>query len=140
MSRLAQIILTAWAGSLWTVCGLVVPLLFVTLDRQLAGDVATHLFYVETWLAAFLGALYIVIQFKLSATNKRFVLLLAAAAGSAPIIFYVVLRPMMATARAAGDTSKFASLHSASSALFLIACVATLILVWRSEIVTHPAK
>ena len=55
MNKLADalytVALTLWVGSLWTVGGLVAPLLFAQLaDRNLAGNIAGILFTGQTWL------------------------------------------------------------------------------------------
>ena len=53
MTRLSAVLLTLWAGSLWTVCAIAAPVAFAVLDdRQAAGRVAATLFEIETWLGA----------------------------------------------------------------------------------------
>ena len=48
MSRLAAIVLTLWAGSLWTICAIAAPAAFAVLDRAGAGHLAGTLFLIET--------------------------------------------------------------------------------------------
>lgn len=132
-----KVILTAWAGSLWTICGLVVPLLFVTLDdRRLAGNIATTFFYAETWLGAILGVVFLILQRRNSALDSK-TGWLAGMTLAAPLLFYVLLRPMMNAARATGDMTRFGLLHSAASVLFLIACVGALLLVIREPLTSR---
>jgi len=133
MPRLNQLVLTLWAGSLWTICGVVVPGLFWLLpnDHKLAGNIAAQFFYAETFLGLALGVIYLAVGHR---SLNRTSVIAALLAIAMPLFFFVALRPMMATARAAGDTARFGQLHSASSLLFVVACVAAGVLVWRSSV------
>src|SRR5688572_20316933 len=63
-------LVTLWAGSLWTVCGIVAPQLFATLpERKLAGQMAARLFQIETWL----GVVIAILLIALFAARKVFV-------------------------------------------------------------------
>lgn len=128
--QLAALVLSVWAGGLWTVCGVVVPALFWWLpDTQLAGNMAARLFYAEVALGTLFGLMYWALRrSRLQQTDRR---LLIAAIG-APLVFFVVLRPMMSAARAAGDMARFGQLHGGASLLFLVACVSVGVLVWRA--------
>lgn len=135
--RLAQLILVLWAGSLWTLCGFVVPGLFYLLaNRTLAGNTAAQFFYAETFLGLLLGLIYLSLR---RGSLDRINTVAAIVTMAMPAAFFVVLRPIMATARAAGDTARFGQLHGVAGGLFLIACVAVAVLVWRSA-VTHRAE
>jgi len=131
MPRFNQFILTLWAGSLWTVCGLVVPGLFWLFphDHKLAGNIAAQFFYAETFLGLLLGAIYLAVGRRhLDCVN----VIAAAFAIAMPLLFFVALRPMMVSAREVGDTARFGQLHGVSSLLFVIACVAVGVLIWRA--------
>ena len=130
--RLAALILAAWAGGLWTVCGMVVPGLFWLMgDPKLAGNVAAKFFYAEVALGTLFGLMYFALKrLRMSSSDKRWWL----AGIAAPLVFYGVLRPLMNAAREAGNMARFGQLHGAASLLFLIACVATGVLVWRGSI------
>lgn len=131
MSRFAAVVLTLWAGSLWTVCGIAAPVAFAVLeDRQAAGRVAAALFKIETWL----GALCALALFAAAFTHKPLALRLSpswliAATAAAPLISDLVLSPMMSAARAANDMGRFGLLHGISAALFLAAAFGALALV-----------
>jgi hypothetical protein len=133
MSRIASLVMTFWAGSLWTVCGLVAPTLFATLDdRQLAGQLAAMFFRAETYI----GVIAALVLVGLSITGKLslaggLVKTLIAVTVAAPLISQVVLGPFMERARAAGDMARFGALHGAAALLFVIACLSALLLVWR---------
>lgn len=127
--RLAALVLSAWAGGLWTVCGVVVPGLFWLLpDARQAGSVAGQFFYAEVALGTLFGVMYWLLRRKyLGQVERR---LLVAAIG-APLVFFVVLRPLMNAARAIGNMARFGQLHGVASLLFLVACVTVGLLVWR---------
>ena len=129
--RLARLVLTGWAGGLWTVCGLVVPALFYLLaEKAQAGQVAAVLFNLQALLGALLGVVYWLLQRqRLDRFAQRCVL----AAVLSPLVFYVILRPWMNALRAAGDMARFGQLHSAAGLMFLVACVALALLVWRAD-------
>jgi hypothetical protein len=135
MQRVLSLVLTAWAGSLWTICGIVAPSLFSVLpDRQLAGRTAGYFFSVATWLGlAFSVVALVLLARGAIATVKRvdYTIVIVTAAG--PLASELILRPIMDAARAAGDMAKFGMLHGVSALFFGIACVGALALVWRSS-------
>ncbi len=133
MHRILNIVLAAWAGSLWTICGIVAPALFAQIpERHLAGQVAGHFFAVEAWLGLALGAIALILLARHAvAWVKRFDYGLMIVTMLAPVISEIALRPLMAAARAEGDMGRFGLLHAASGLLFLLACSGALVLVWR---------
>ena len=132
MIRLATILLTVWAGSLWTVCVLVAPTLFAVLeDRQLAGALAGRFFAIVAWLGLALGIVLIVMtRTRPWSQHRRLPQWIAITAG-APVVSEVLLGAMMKNARELGDMQRFAVLHGLAAVLFLVACVGALVLVWR---------
>lgn len=132
MLRIAAVLLALWAGSLVTLCALVAPLLFASLDdRHLAGQTAARLFQVEAWLGLGFATALILLRRLTGAGGRALPLWLIVATAAAPLAVQLVLRPMMAAARLAGETGRFAALHGCAAALFLAACVGALVLVWR---------
>jgi hypothetical protein len=126
-------LVTLWAGSLWTVCGIVAPQLFATLpERKLAGQMAARLFHIETWLGVVVAVLLVAIfaARKVFATSKTILWLILLTA-AAPLASELILGPMMNAAREANDMARFGMLHGVSAVLFLIACLSALALVWR---------
>jgi len=126
-------LVTLWAGSLWTVCGIVAPQLFSTLpERKLAGQMAARLFHIETWLGVTIAIVLIAIfaARKAFATSKTILWLILLTA-AAPLASELILGPMMSAAREANDMARFGMLHGVSAVLFLIACVSGLALVWN---------
>ena len=130
---ISSVLVTLWAGSLWTVCGIAAPAAFAVLpERHLAGLVAARLFHIETWLGVVAGVLLLVVLAaqKALARNKAIVWIIALTAAG-PLISELVLSPMMNQARAADDMARFGQLHGISAVLFLIACLSALALVWK---------
>ena len=132
MSRFAAVILTLWAGSLWTICAIAAPAAFAVLERSAAGRLAGTLFQIATWLGAACALLLFATAFlhKPLASRLSPSWLVAATAG-APLLSELVLSPMMATARAANDMSRFGMLHGLAAVLFVAAALGALLLVLR---------
>jgi hypothetical protein len=132
MQRALNLVLAAWAGSLWTVCGIVAPSLFAVLpDRHLAGQVAGYFFRLEAWLGVALGSIVLFLLARRAAPSTRFDYGLLSATMLAPVASELGLRPWMEAARAAEDMHRFGMLHGVSALLFIVACIAALLLVWR---------
>ncbi len=55
------VLLAVWAGSLWTVAW-VAPVLFATLERVTAGNIAGQLFALVAWIGMVCGALLIALR------------------------------------------------------------------------------
>ena len=133
MRRLLLVIIAAWAGGLWTICGIVAPLLFRVLqDRSLAGSIAGHMFTAATWLALVLGALTFLVQMRVQGKTGHLNRALALVGMLAPALSEFGLRPLMESARATGNMGQFGMLHGLSALLFGVACLATALLLWRT--------
>ena len=138
MSRVAAVVLTLWAGSLWTICAIAAPAAFAVLDRSDAGRVAAALFRIETWI----GFACAMMLFAAALVHKPLAARLGppwllAATAAAPLLSDLVLSPMMAAARAANDMSRFGLLHGVSAVLFIAAALGALLLVLRFN---RPAR
>lgn len=132
MSRFAAVVLTLWAGSLWTICAIAAPAAFAVLERPAAGRLAGTLFQIETWL----GAACALILFAAAFAHKPLATRLGppwliAATAAAPLLSELVLSPMMAAARAANDMGRFGMLHGLAAVLFVAAALGALALVLR---------
>jgi hypothetical protein len=132
VSRLAAVVLTLWAGSLWTICGIAAPVAFAVLDKPAAGRLAGALFQVATWLGAVCALLLFATAFAHKPLATRLTpSWLVAATAAAPLLSELVLSPMMAAARAANDMSRFGMLHGLAAVLFVAAALGALLLVLR---------
>jgi hypothetical protein len=134
LPRVAYILLTLWAGGLWTICVVAAPSAFAVLERRAAGELAGRLFEIAAWSGALIGLLLFVLLRAangLSSSSTRSVRLLIATAALAPMLSELVLGPLMHAARVQGDMRAFGVLHAVGGALFLVACVCTLLLTWK---------
>lgn len=132
MAHALAIVITFWAGSLWTICGVVAPSLFAVLgDRHQAGEVAARLFQAEAYIgliaAVMLLALGLLKPTRVSSKRAR---ILIVATALLPLISQVGVGPLMERARVAGDMARFGMLHGVAGGLFLLACIGALLLVW----------
>lgn len=135
MKRVKLLMATIWAGSLWTVGYLVVPILFGTLeDKVLAGTIAGNLFQSEAYLSLVCGLLLLLLC-RLTADDifskeyKR-VLLLIVGMLACTLVGYFALHPYMAALRitmheAVGPAlivarTRFGLLHGFSSVVYLL--------------------
>jgi len=132
-TRLLLVVLALWTGSLWTICLIVAPSLFVMLgDRHTAGELAAHFFRLESWLGLGLGGAALALLARgpeLTRNAANYGLTTVTVAG--PVSSEVVLRPFMDTAQTTGNTKIFGLLHGGAAFLFLFACLTSLILLWR---------
>jgi hypothetical protein len=141
--RVRVLIVTLWAGSLWTVGYLVAPILFATLsDRALAGTIAGSVFHVEAWLSVFCAAVLIVLWI-LAENNggpvrKRFLWLVIGML-ACTLVGYFGLHPFMAALREtasadgmdAAASTRFGILHGISSVFYLIQSLLAVVLVMK---------
>jgi hypothetical protein len=141
--RVRMLIVTLWAGSLWTVGYLVAPVLFSTLaDRALAGTIAGSVFHAEAWLSVFCAVTLVVLGMLTGndsgLARKRFLWLVSGML-VCTFVGYFGLHPFMAalreTAGAEGmdavASTRFGILHGVSSAFYLIQSVLAAALVTK---------
>jgi hypothetical protein len=127
----SALLVTTWAGSLWTVCLIAAPAAFATLpERRLAGLVVARLFHVETWLGVVAAAMLIGVLAARKHLSKTMLSIISLTA-ALPLISQLVVVPLMNQARAANDMAQFGRLHGVSAVLFFTACVSALALVWK---------
>jgi hypothetical protein len=129
--RIAGFALSWWAGSLLTVCAVAAPTAFAVLDRQSAGRVAARLFFSATIIGICVVATVLVAKRIGKFDMSRAVTVAIASAVLAPLISEILLGPLMQSARAAGDMTRFGALHGVSAVLFGIACICSAIAAWR---------
>ena len=126
-----RLLLTFWAGSLWTVGYVVAPTLFAVLDdRQLAGLLAGRLFEIVAYLGLFCGVLLLIGQVARSGWKGwRVYVVLSMLVLTA--IGQFVLQPRMAALKSEGIAAadRFAMLHGVSSTVFLVVSLLALALV-----------
>ncbi|MDB6082256.1 MAG: conserved rane protein of unknown function [Gammaproteobacteria bacterium] len=127
--KLQRVLLVLWAGSLWSLAIWVAPTLFsAQSDRHVAGLLAARLFTVETYLGVAVAVLAMLLP-----GRAKFVWGYLAVALLA--INQGVLKPVMATAHARGAVAglTFGAWHGVSAVIYMLACLAVLVLIWKEE-------
>jgi hypothetical protein len=123
VSKARLLLVTLWAGSLWTAGYLVAPTLFATLhDRVLAGVIAGSVFRSEAWLSMALGVILLgmlALSKDVTAQRRKLLGIVVGAMLACVLVNYFGLGPVMAQAKLAGDGSKFGMLHGISMVIYL---------------------
>jgi hypothetical protein len=121
--RVFRVLLVLWCGSLWSVNWVTWTLFHAQSDRQLAGMLAGKLFTIETSVGLAVAALALCLPGR---ARYRWVYLAAALLA----INQWALRPLMGLARSRGTMAglTFGAWHGVSMVLYLIACVALIVL------------
>ena len=120
--------LVLWAGSLWSVLWVTATVFKFEPDRHVAGLIAGRLFSIETYLALGFAALALLLP-----GRSRYYWAYFAAAVLAMNEW--ILRRVMSLAQAHGTAAGlgFGAWHGVSAVLYLLACVAALVLVWKED-------
>jgi len=124
-----RVLVVLWAGSLWAAALWVAPTLFFAQpDRQLAGQLAGRIFMIEAYLAVASAVLGLLLP-------GRMKMMPAYLAAALLAINEWGLRPLMAQARLHGSSLSlsFGAWHGVSFALYVAACLAVLVLVWKND-------
>ena len=144
-SHLRILLVTLWAGSLWTVGYLAAPVLFASLpDRSLAGSIAGMLFRAQAWLSLVCGLLLLLLLWlDKSWSSKRTSVILVISMLACVSIGYFALQPFMAEIRVAAANnggimdeamrSRFGMLHGVASVIYLLQSVLALVLVTKTR-------
>jgi hypothetical protein len=124
-----RVLFVLWAGSLWSLAAWVAPTLFYAQsDRHLAGVLAARLFSIETYVSLGVTALALLLP-----GRTRFVWAYLAAALLS--VNEWILKGIMAQAHVRGTVASlsFVAWHAVSAALYVLACIAVLRLVWKED-------
>jgi Domain of unknown function (DUF4149) len=130
LRRLLRLLLVFTLGSMWSLAAWVAPTLFLAQpNRALAGLLAGRLFRLENYLCIGVALLALVLPGRL-----RFRWLYVAAALLAANEW--LLRPRLDAARLHGAAAGFgfAAWHGLSSLLYVLACLAGVLLVWNDDL------
>ena len=127
--NLFRVLLVLWAGSLWSLAAWVAPTLFYAQgDRHLAGVLAARLFSIETYLGIAVAAMALLLP-----GRARMGGLYAAAALLA--VNEWLLKRFMESAHTHGAAAglSFGAWHGVSALLYIVACLAVLLVVWKEN-------
>ena len=125
-----RVLTVLWAGSLWSLAAWVAPTLFnAQSDRHLAGLLAARLFDIETYVG--LGVALLAVLLPGRGYFKWGYVAAGLLAGN-----QWVLKPVMAAARTRGTVAglSFGAWHGVSAAIYLLACLAMVVLIWKNSV------
>jgi Domain of unknown function (DUF4149) len=124
-----RVLSVLWAGSLWSVGLWVTPIVFaVESDHRLAGVLAGRIFSIETYVGIAVAVFALLLP-----DRTKFVW------GYLAAVLLAVnewgLRPVMVVAREHGSAMglTFGAWHGVSAVIYLAACAALLVLVWKHD-------
>jgi len=128
IARAFRVLITLWAGSLWSLLWVAAALFHFQSDKHLAGVIAGRLFSIESYLGLAVAALALVLP-----GRGRFRLGFLAVA--LLTVNEWLVTPAMQLARAHGGLAglSFGAWHGVSAGLYVIACLAVLVLVWKED-------
>ena len=122
-------LLVLWAGSLWSVGLWVTPILFsAQSDRHLAGVLAGRIFSIETYVGIAVAVFALLLPGRTKYVSGYLAAVLLA-------VNEWGLRPLMVVAREHGSAMglTFGAWHGVSAVIYLAACIALLVLVWKQD-------
>jgi hypothetical protein len=128
LARPFRVLITLWAGSLWSLLWVAAVLFRFLSDRHSAGLIAARLFSIETYLGLAVAALALMLP-----GRGRF------RAGFLAVALLVVnewiLKRVMNQAQAHGSALGlgFGAWHGISAALYVLACVCVLVMIYKGE-------
>lgn len=128
--RLMRVLGVLWAGSLWAMALWIAPLLFRWApDRHAAGVIAAGLFRAQTLVSVVVAALA---WWRLGFKRSRGVQLATALL----VINDLFIRYLMDYVKVKGEFLRmgFGGWHGVSAAMYLIACLAALSVVWNDDL------
>jgi hypothetical protein len=128
LARVFRLLTVLWAGSLWSLAWVTQTLFGAQNDRHLAGLLASRLFSIETYLG--LGVALIALTLP---ARRKFLWGYVAAALLAGNEW--ALKPVMSVAREHGSAAglSFLAWHGVSMLLYVGACLALLLTVWKDD-------
>jgi Domain of unknown function (DUF4149) len=128
LARPCRVLMTLWAGSLWSLLWVAAALFRDVGDRHTAGLIAARLFSVETYLGLAVAAAALLLP-----NRGRFHFGFLAVALLA--VNEWVLKRVMSAAQAHGSALGlgFGAWHGVSALLYVAACLAVLVLVWKED-------
>ncbi len=128
LARALRVLITLWAGSLWSLLWVAASVFHFLSDRHTAGLIAARLFSIETYLG--LGSACVAL---LLPVRARFLLGFVAVALLATNEW--ILKAAMTLAQTHGRTAglSFGAWHGVSAGLYVLACLCVLGLIYQDE-------
>jgi hypothetical protein len=128
LARLFRVLMTLWAGSLWSLLWVAADLFQFFSDRHTAGLIAARLFSIETYLGLAVGALALLLP-----GRGRFRLGFFAVALLA--VNEWILKRVMSLAQAHGSAwgLGFGAWHGVSAGIYVLACLCVIVMIYKDE-------
>ena len=123
-----RVLITLWAGSLWSLLWVAAALFRFISDRHTAGLIAARLFSVETYLGLAVAALAL-----MQPARRRF---LPGFVAVALLAFNEwILKAVMARALTHGGAAglTFGAWHGISAGLYVLACLCVVVMIYKDE-------
>ena len=129
LARSLRVLITLWAGSLWSMLWVAAVLFRFVSDRHTAGLIAARLFSIETYLGLGVAALALMLP-----GRRRF---LPGFVAVALLAFNEwILKAVMTQALAQGGSifgMGFGAWHGVSAGIYVLACLCTLVMIYQDE-------
>ena len=128
LARAFRVLITLWAGSLWSLLWVATVLFRFLSDRHTAGLIAARLFSIETYLGLAAAALAVMLP-----GHGRF------RAGYLAVALLAVnewlLKRAMSLAQTQGSALGlgFGAWHGVSAGLYVLACLCVVVLIYQDE-------
>ena len=128
LARAFRVLITLWAGSLWSLLWVATVLFRFLSDRHTAGLIAARLFSIETYLGLAVAALAVMLP-----GRGRF------RAGFLAVALLAVnewlLKRAMSLAQTQGSALGlgFGAWHGVSAGLYVLACLCVVVLIYQDE-------
>jgi hypothetical protein len=128
LARAFRVLLTLWAGSLWSVLWVAAVLFQFLSDRHTAGLIAARLFGIETYLGLAVAALALLLP-----PRRRFLPGFIAVALLA--LNEWILKAAMTLAQTHGGTAglSFGAWHGISAGIYVLACLCVAVMIYKDE-------
>jgi hypothetical protein len=128
LARPFRVLITLWAGSLWSLLWVAAALFRFISDRHAAGLIAAQLFSIETYLGLGVAALALMLP-----GRRRFVLGFVAVALLA--VNEWILKAVMSQALVHGGSAglSFGAWHGISAGLYVLACLCVVVMIYQDE-------
>jgi len=128
LARPFRVLVSLWAGSLWSLLWVAAALFRFISDRHTAGLIAARLFSVETYLGLAVAAMALMLP-----GRRRF---LPGFVAVALLAFNEwILKAVMARALTHGGTAglTFGAWHGISAGLYVLACLCVAVMIYKDE-------
>ena len=136
LATVRLLVVTLWAGSLWTIGYMVAPTLFGTLnDRVLAGVIAGSMFTTGAWVSMACAVVtlgLLAISTDVTDQRRKTLYIIVGCMLLCLLLSHFGLRPVMAGLKEAGDKAGFGMLHGVSMVLYLVQAVLAVFLVAKN--------